>query len=750
MIFKDFLDNGYRVFPLLDSKDHDGTPLDEKLAYKKPRSSGWQNTPLWSEDQIEFMEEVGQFDTGYGVLCSGLIVIDVDARNGGVEAFERLSEDVPEIAGAGLIVSTGSGGGSKHLYFKAPEGVPLVQHLDGYSGIDMKSTGYVVGPGSLHASGNHYKVLVGSPDDIDDAPDALIDLLRKPERHRAEYDGGFMDVSAQDVADMLSYVDPSVMDYDQWVSIGMAIHETLRGDGENIWHDWSARSPKHDDTHMETKWHSFGKASNPVTIGTIIHFAEQGGWKPSVTFEADYEQFTDTDTNDPLDTSSVDLKRPPGFVGDVTAWINDQCLFPRENLAVGAALLAMGNVIGLRYVDDLSSVTANLFTFGVAGSGTGKESIISAISEIHRVAGIAGATVGTIKSEQEVVRNLIAHQAALYVVDEFGITLGKIKNASRSGAAHLEGVVGMFMSAYSKANSFLLVSGDVKREMQKLLAQEIASLQKRIDNNEDKTGASAARMERAINQLETLDNGLEKPFLSLSGFTTPQTFDKLIDFDQATSGFLGRALLFTERSNNPQAKDSFSKRPMPDKMQRHLQALFHGGAYDAQNTRVENYSPRIPIETTPDAIEAMKQASDHFWNMAEDHLGSTGLEAIPRRSYELMSKVSLILAAPSGLRTAEHVRWAFALAVKDAETKITLVMSNDASKGADVQIMAHIMKYISTDHGETFNILKNKMRKYRPEDIQKALDHMASRGAVRSEETTHPKNGKVTVRYFAA
>ena len=105
MIFKDFLDNGYRVFPLLDSKDHDGTPLDEKLAYKKPRSSGWQNTPLWSEDQIEFMEEVGQFDTGYGVLCSGLIVIDVDARNGGVEAFERLSEDVPEIAGAGLIVT---------------------------------------------------------------------------------------------------------------------------------------------------------------------------------------------------------------------------------------------------------------------------------------------------------------------------------------------------------------------------------------------------------------------------------------------------------------------------------------------------------------------------------------------------------------------------------------------------------------------------------------------------------------------
>ena len=74
------------------------------------------------------MEETGQFDSGYGVVVKGLLVIDVDARNGGIESYKNLIDDIPTIAGAGLIVETGSGGGSKHLYFKCDEGLALVQH----------------------------------------------------------------------------------------------------------------------------------------------------------------------------------------------------------------------------------------------------------------------------------------------------------------------------------------------------------------------------------------------------------------------------------------------------------------------------------------------------------------------------------------------------------------------------------------------------------------------------------------------
>ncbi|MFX3983349.1 bifunctional DNA primase/polymerase, partial [Streptococcus suis] len=77
----------------------------------------------------------------------GLLVIDVDARNNGVQAFERLCADTGlDLLGlSGLAVATGSGGGSMHLYFHAPPEMALVQHHNDYPGIDFKSSGFVVG-----------------------------------------------------------------------------------------------------------------------------------------------------------------------------------------------------------------------------------------------------------------------------------------------------------------------------------------------------------------------------------------------------------------------------------------------------------------------------------------------------------------------------------------------------------------------------------------------------------------------------
>jgi hypothetical protein len=68
--------------------------------------SNWTSVPEWSEEQLENSEEAGHFATGYGVLVKGLIVIDVDARNGGVELYAQLVKDLPAIAGAGLIVES--------------------------------------------------------------------------------------------------------------------------------------------------------------------------------------------------------------------------------------------------------------------------------------------------------------------------------------------------------------------------------------------------------------------------------------------------------------------------------------------------------------------------------------------------------------------------------------------------------------------------------------------------------------------
>lgn len=742
MMHDEFRDAGYKVFGLLGAYNHDGSELEERLAYKKPYSQGWQHTPDWSDEQWNLFHEIGAFDTGYGVLMDGLLVIDVDARNGGIDSYERLLEKVPEISGAGLIVNTGSGGGSKHIYFKSP-GCALVQHLKDYPGIDFKSSGYVVGPGSKHSSGSAYSVAVGSPDDIDVAPASLVSLLEKPEHHRHEYNGQTIDVTHADISDMLRYVD-GFDDYDSWVEIGMCVHHATGGTGFDVWDSWSQGSSKYDADEMHKKWHSFGKSANPKTIGTLIYRAEQGGWRQSVTFTPDVEF-------GPVELPSdheVDLLRPPGFVGELAQWIESQSRRPRERLAVAAALTAIGNVAGLRYRDDRDNVTSNLFAFCVAGSGTGKEAIQQAISEIHAVTGISAATHGAIKSEQEIMRNIaLRHQAAFYIVDEIGIFLQKIKNAqNRGGAAYLEGIIGILMSAYSKANGRMLITGDLKDDIRAEINKKIAGLNRKQDEG---IKIDESQINALTGKLDALDEGLLRPFVSVVGFTTPVTFDGLVDFETATNGFIGRSLLFEERDTAPRTKAGFRKTAMPSKMADRLRAIYSAGEYDSRSGVVEA-TQRKSIPTDSAASDLLDETVQWFEDQAIDQKASTGLESLYLRAYELVAKVSYILAIPEGVRTVEHVRWAYALVKRDIESKMHLVMSNSGPDGKSAMALNSAIAHALGDEGLTIGVLRNKLsRKWKKDDINASIANLVEKGLIKEEEVP-AGNGKTSKRLIMA
>ncbi len=778
---------GLRVFPLhsflLDTTTGTATCRcgwsECQAPGKHPMASNWQHTPAWDVEQVENMTAAGWYDSGYGILCRGLLVIDVDARNGGLASFAKFLQLAPEIAGAGMIVETGSGGGSRHLFFKAPAGVALLQHLPDYPGLDFKSSGYVVGPGSRHASGGTYRLVYGAPDDIDDAPAALLALLQRPERHRADYDGRSIDVSHQDISDMLAHVDPDCA-YDVWIRIGMAIHHATGGTGQALWDKWSSRGDKYDARRMDTHWHSFGRSSNPVTLGTLIHYAEEGGWKMPVAFVAEIDfgdipvparsprvlpRTTGADRRGsaglPFDTAGVDLTCPPGFVGDVAAWVEDQSRRPRRRLAVAAALVGMGNVAGLRYTDDLDGVTCNLFAFCVAGSRTGKEAIQQAVAEIHRAAGCKAATHGAIKSEQEILRNLTRHQAAFYLIDEIGIFLQKIANAQKKGgAAYLDGVIGMLMAAYSKADSFMLLSGDLKEEIRQALLKELASINRRLEEGlETRAGVDPAAAERHMRHLESalagLDNGLERPFLSLMGFTTPVTFDDLVDFQSATNGFIGRSLIFQERDSAPRSKPGFRKSPMPPEMESAISQVFNNGEYDMLadpasrgSARIEYYGPRVQVPTEPAAADMLAGALTWFEDQAIAHTARTGLEALYLGAYELVSKVSLILAVPGGVRTASHVRWAFEFIRQDVEAKTRLVTANDRQKDDPrLALKSAIANLIDQDDGNTIGVILTRLRKYKREDVLKALDEMVAAGLASMTDIPAGHRQKATKRY---
>lgn len=748
MNYQDFIDAGFRVFGLhgVDKKGvcMCGNPRCEAL-FKHPIAANWQHTPDWSDEQLETMELTGQFDNGFANLILCHLIVDVDERNGGAESWARLCDDIPQVTGAGLIVRTGSGGQSKHLYFSLPREMALRQKLEQYPGIDFKSSGFVVGPGSKHISGNRYEILVGSPHDIGPAPEALLKLLEKPKHIRAQHNGVAIDVEEKDIVDMLSHLSPDC-DYDTWVRVAFAIHHATGGVGFDLWDEWSSGGADYPGRDaLQRKWHSIGKSASPVTIGTLISMAREAGWQESVTFESD---IVFDDDSGGIDFAGVDLTRPPGFVGRLVEWINGQCLYPREHLAVAAALSAVGNICGLRMIDGLDGMTLNIVAFCVAGSSTGKEAVQQAYIRIMKEAGLTPTIHGDMKSQQEVIRNLLRHQAANYLIDELGIQLQRIVNSQKKGgASYLEGLLGVIMSAYSKADGFMPVGGDVREEVKKILLAELRSAQKAVDDNE----GDDSRVQQLLRALENIDSGLERPFLSMLGFTTPVTFNNIVDFEQATNGFVSRALIFNELETNPKRKTDFKKMPMDDDMKLILASMANPGEFSLEPVgRIEFYGERASIATTGAARAMLDEIYSEFWKMSEQHKSNSGLEAIPRRGYELCAKVSAILGAPEGVRDVEHVRYAYALTKRDIDQKLRLAYANmkQAQDENLDAVCARIMNAIAADHGEPAGVLRNRCRPHKKEIVDKAIEKLLQAGMICQKEEIHAGNKRRIVKYF--
>ena len=769
----DYIDAGFKVFGLhgLANGVCGCGDVECTAILKHPIISNWPNVPHWSEEQIECFSELGHFDSGFGVIVKEFLVVDVDARNGGVPSFKKLCKDVPSLLDCAFVVNTGSGGGSQHWYFKLSDDdktKSLMQKHDKYAGIDFKTSGYVVGAGSLHESGSNYETVKGYPQDTGFAPPELIALLERPAFYRVSNNGQDLDIDEQHIEGLLAFIDADC-DYNQWVSVGMAIHHCLSGGGVGLWDDWSSKGAKYcGSDKINRHWHSFGKTSNPVGYGTLLHYANEGGYCEPVTFVYDGSLgAVDDAPSINLDSvksvknlldEPIDIRRPPSFVGELTQWINDQCLYPRENLAVAAALTAVSSLAGMRYTDELDGMSPNILAFCVAGSGTGKEQIMQSYLQIIKAAQVQSALHGGFKSEQEIMRNLIRHQAAFYCVDELGITLNKLQNASKKGgASYLEGIVGLVMSVYSKANGYLPITGDLKDEIKQKLTLEYAQIEKKLEKLPQDSGSDTTRQrleeiqDEVLKSIQNVDDGLENPYITLLGFTTPVTFNDLMSFEQATNGFMARAMIFSDLETNPKRKTKFKKTPMPVYLSNALRNLYAHGHYDAMErtgARVQHIGDKSTLPTTQDAIELLNEVYERFYNLAEYHKGTTGMEAIARRGYELASKVSLICALPSGLRTAEHICYGYALAMQDVERKIKLAFSTDNKKSAD-GLAAKVLSILDNEHGETLGVICNRLRGTPKAQVESLLEQMTTNKLIKSEEYTKSNDGRKVKRFYA-
>lgn len=80
------------------------------------------------------------------------------------------------------------------------------------------------------------------------------------------------------VLDALNAIDPSSLNYAEWIDVGMALK--AEGASCSVWDDWSAKDGRrYHPGECDRKWDTFN--SSGVTAGTIMHMAEQQGYKPN-------------------------------------------------------------------------------------------------------------------------------------------------------------------------------------------------------------------------------------------------------------------------------------------------------------------------------------------------------------------------------------------------------------------------------------------------------------------------------------
>lgn len=736
--YREYIESGFRVFGLhgvTKGKCDCGNP-DCTALYKHPRMSNWQLTPVWSEEQLETMEDSGQFDTGYGILVQDHLVVDVDPRNGGDVSFEGLCIDL----GLDLrelckhVVNTGGGG--FHLFFSLPDERSLMVKVGDYPGIDFKTSGFVVGAGSLHVSGDTYEVAKGSPYDVKEAPEPLLTLLERPDTYRAKINGVAVDVDESQINEMLSYLDADC-DYETWVKVLMAVHHATGGTGLELVDKWSSKGAKYCGYNaLERKWHSFGKArQNPCTLGTLIYYAEKAGYKMPVTFEHQIEQVTD---NEEINVGHIDLTRPPGFVGEVAEWVRLCSDMQTDHLAVASALAIVSNVSGLNYIsDDPIPVYSNLFLFCVAGSGAGKNAMMGCVQKAMAKVGYSPAiNSGSFKSEQAIVRSMIRHQLVAYVIDEIGLELTKI---GRGQADYLQGITKNLMSAFSASGSVYMMEAEVREEAERALVAKITAESKLIDENR----GDQEKLENLVRILEKLKEnaGVEKPFVSITGYTTPETFNHLVSGYAVKQGFFTRALIFREKETVPKYDENYPGKPaLPTPISNILCGLAATGTTPKGHQRIENTGETKVIPTTDSAQALLKKIRHLFYTDALKAKKET-LESIYSRAYELTLKVSLVLAVGEGVRTTEHVLWAYALVKNNLEEKLNLAAANMAEDLGDYgqALCRRIVDQLSkqgTGPAITVGVLKNRLKskKWTDEDVDKAIDVLEANHKIHCEQ----------------
>lgn len=95
-----------------------------------------------------------------------------------------------------------------------------------------------------------------------------------------------------DLTELLEYIDPSTLSYQEWTNVGMALK--YENYDVTVWDEWSQNDSRYHEGECSRKWESFQGTSSPITGATITQLAKENGWTSKYSKDDSFIDWNDS------------------------------------------------------------------------------------------------------------------------------------------------------------------------------------------------------------------------------------------------------------------------------------------------------------------------------------------------------------------------------------------------------------------------------------------------------------------------
>lgn len=249
---------------------------------KRPVHDDWVRLPSMINGDARGYLSLG-YNLGYRIP-PGVLVLDVDPRNGGAESFALLPDDVQALPHTTITAS-----GGWHIYLTLPSGYDhrkLKSRRKDLPGLDFLHYGkQVVLPGSRLSPSARWQLSPSAVFPPPAIPNSLLALLERPVASPGPTELN-SPLSTLELELVLSQIPVErYRDNDTWLRLAMACHHGTAGEGLPVFLAWSTADPMYSDQSeiIRRRWESMSSDNTdvPVTIRTLVKELGQYGTVPT-------------------------------------------------------------------------------------------------------------------------------------------------------------------------------------------------------------------------------------------------------------------------------------------------------------------------------------------------------------------------------------------------------------------------------------------------------------------------------------